>query len=80
MKSTLSVHEAAELMHVHANTVFKLIEEGAIPAAKIGRAYVMIYKDVMDYVEQMVIRQTAERMGSRPLRRARLSPHLLGQR
>jgi len=62
-KSTLSVPEASDMLNVHPNTVFKLIEAGALPAAKIGRAYVLLTKDVMQYLENLIIRQTAERVG-----------------
>ena len=71
-KPTLSVHETANMLNVHENTVFRLIESGALPAAKIGRAYVLLAKDVMAYVEKMVLQQTAARM--------RRSPHSVGQR
>ena len=68
---TLNVTEAASVLKVHPNTVFKLVEAGAIPAAKVGRAYVMLHRDVMAYVENQIIRQTAERMGGQPIRRRR---------
>ena len=45
VKSTLSVPEAGELMNVHINTVLKLIDAGTLPAAKIGRAYVLLVVD-----------------------------------
>jgi excisionase family DNA binding protein len=68
-KSTLTVPEAADLMNVHPNTVFKLIESGAIPAAKIGRAYVILTKDAMAYIEQLIVQQTNRRLGGLPVRR-----------
>lgn len=64
--STLNVHEAAQTLKVHENTILKLIESGAIPAAKIGRAYVMLTKDVMAYAETMIVQQTAARMRRSP--------------
>ena len=75
--STLTLHQAADLMNVHINTVTKLIISGDLPAAKIGRAYVILYKDAMDYIERMVIRQTAQRQTGGPVpkrqyRRSRL--------
>lgn len=76
--STLTTIEAAAMLNVHTNTLAKLIESGELPAAKIGRSYVMLYKDVMQYIENMVVRQTAERMGGRPIRRGR-SPQLVGK-
>ena len=59
----MSITAAAERMCVHANTVLKLIADGEIPAAKIGRAWVMLESDVMNYIEQQIVRQTAERRG-----------------
>ena len=67
----MNVLEVADMMNIHPNTVFKLIETGALPAAKIGRACVMLYQDVMNYIEKEVIRQTIERMGGGPIRRRR---------
>jgi excisionase family DNA binding protein len=77
-KPTLTVPEAADTLGVHPNTVFKLIESGALPAAKIGRAYIMLTVDVMTYIERQVMQQTAQRMGGQPVKRKR-SPELAGQ-
>ena len=63
MSNTLDIKSASELMNVHPNTVLDLIGKGALPAGKVGRAYVLLTKDVMAYVENLIIRQTAERMG-----------------
>lgn len=70
MNSTVDVEQAAELMKVHPKTVKDLISSGALPAAKIGRAYVLMTKDVLNYIEHMIVKQTAERMGT-PVRRLR---------
>ena len=59
--STLSVTEAAEMMKVHTSTVESLIHSCIIPAARIGRAYVMMERDVLNYIEQQVIQQTSQR-------------------
>lgn len=61
--STLSTLQAAELMNVHPKTVEDLIRQGTIPAAKIGRAWVMLERDVLRYVEDQIINQTAQRLG-----------------
>ncbi len=60
---TLSVPEAADVLKVHPKTVLELINAGAIPAAKIGRAFVMLTSDVLIYVKDQATRQTAERIG-----------------
>lgn len=59
---TLNVKTAAEVLQVHPNTVEGLIRSCALPAAKVGRSYVLLTKDVMAYIEHQVCRQTAERM------------------
>lgn len=60
--STVGVPEAAALMKVHANRVLELIAEGTLPAAKVGRAWVMLTRDVLTYVENQIIEQTSKRL------------------
>lgn len=62
--TTTDVEGAANILKVHPKTVLELIASGAIPAAKIGRAYAMMVKDVMDYLEQRIVAQTMDRMRS----------------
>lgn len=50
------------MMNVHPKTVTDHINSGALPAAKIGRAYVMLTSDVMALITRQVAEQTAERM------------------
>ena len=69
--STLTLQTASDLMNIHTKTALGLIARGELPACKVGRAYVILYKDVMTYIERLVVRQTAERMGGVPLRRGR---------
>ena len=64
--STCNIAEAARLMKVHEETVAEMIREHKLPAAKIGRAWVMLERDVLDYIEQQIRVQTAARLG-RPL-------------
>lgn len=80
--STLDVTGAADLMKIHPNTVLLMIEKGTLPAAKIGRAYVLLYKDVLAHIERQIVMQTAQRQGGpRPKRayrrRGTLSPELV---
>lgn len=76
MPNTVSIEEAAELMHTNRKTVEDLIHSCVIPAARIGRKYVMLTKDVMDYVENQIIAQTAERMRRPTITDARGRPRL----
>lgn len=60
---TLDVPGAAALMNIHPETALLLIGRGVLPAGKVGRAYVLLKKDVMAYVERVIAQQTAARMG-----------------
>lgn len=62
-RDTVGLDEAATIMKVHINTVMKLISAGVIPAAKVGRAWVMLRRDVLNYVEQQIRAQTSQRLG-----------------
>lgn len=63
--TTCNITEAARLLKVHEETVAELIRQHKLPAAKIGRAWVMLERDVMDYIERQIQLQTAERLGRR---------------
>jgi excisionase family DNA binding protein len=59
----MSVTQAAKTLCVHPNTVLKLIQECAIPAAQAGRAYFMRERDVLAYADKLITEQTNRRMG-----------------
>jgi excisionase family DNA binding protein len=61
---TVDIKEAASLLKVHHKTVEDLISAGAFPAGKVGRSYVMMTSDVLRYIEQIIVKQTADRMGT----------------
>ncbi len=63
MSVTVDAREAAHMLKVHYETVLDLIAKGTLPAAKVGRTYVMMTQDVIDYVQKSIEQQTAERMG-----------------
>ena len=60
--ATVDINGAAELLKVHPKTVLDLISAGVLPAARVGRAYVLLTKDVLDHITQQIINQTAERL------------------
>jgi len=62
MSPTVDLAGAADLMKIQPNTVVDHIRSGALPAAKIGRAYLMLTSDVMALITRQVAEQTAERM------------------
>jgi excisionase family DNA binding protein len=59
---TLDVQAAAKFLHIHPETVKERIKAGAIPAAKAGRAYVMLRCDLEAYLRQLIDAQTKARM------------------
>lgn len=61
--TTLNLVQTANVLKVHTNTVMRLILDGTLPAAKIGRAYVLMEKDVVAFVDAQVAKQTTERRG-----------------
>lgn len=62
--STETIQTAAGLLKVHPKTVLDMISSCELPAAKVGRAYVILTSDVMAYIERAVVQQTAKRMRS----------------
>lgn len=60
---TVNVKQAASMMGVHYETVLDMISEGKLPAAKIGRAFILLTRDVCDYIECQITSQTASRLG-----------------
>ncbi len=71
MSTTLDIQGAANLLKIHPVTVTRLIRDGRIPAARIGRAYVVLERDVMSYLERQITAQTATRSEGMPTRAAR---------
>ncbi len=73
---TLDVRGAAALMNIHVKTVLDLINQGVLPAGKVGRAYVLMKKDVLAHIERVILQQTAARMGGEPLRKRTRRPSI----
>lgn len=60
---TVDLAGAAAIMKVHPNTVTDSIKSGELPAAKVGRGWVMMTRDVVALVERRIVQQTCARMG-----------------
>lgn len=60
-KETFSLTESAEYLNTSAETLEELIDTGAIPAGRIGKAYVLHIADLREYLRAEIERQTAER-------------------
>lgn len=61
-KPTLSTNEAAELMNVGPQYVLDLIDAGVLNAAKLGKGYTLMTRDVLAYIEKQIAEQAAKRM------------------
>jgi excisionase family DNA binding protein len=70
-KPTLSTAEAADLMHVTRQQVLDLIDAGVLNAAKLGKGYTLMTRDVLAYIEKQIAEQTAKRMRRPKLEEAR---------
>ena len=64
--STLDLRGAAALMNVHPRTVEAMARDGRLPAAKIGRAYVLLERDILAFIERTIACQTAKRGADKP--------------
>ena len=60
---TVDVRGAASMMNVHQQTVLDMIAAGDLPAARLGRSYVLLTRDVLAHIERAIQQQTAQRMG-----------------
>lgn len=61
MSRTLDLNECAEFLNVHETTAQELASAGILPGAKIGRAWVFLEEDLVEYVRSEVRRQRAAR-------------------
>jgi excisionase family DNA binding protein len=61
-KPTVSTTEAAELMNVGPQYVLDLIDAGVLNAAKLGKGYTLMTRDVLAYIEKQIAEQAAKRM------------------
>jgi len=57
---TLSVDEAAELLHVHRVTLLEKARRGEIPGGKIGRRWVFIDVDLLEYLRSQYPRRALQ--------------------
>lgn len=55
---TRNVEQAAAMLFTHRNSICELIAQGAIPAAKVGRSYVMKTSDILAFLDAVVAHQT----------------------
>ena len=52
---------AAEILGIHRNEVYALIDAGKLPAARISKPWTLRRQDCIDYLNAEIDRQTRER-------------------
>jgi excisionase family DNA binding protein len=68
MMKTYDIIEAAEFLKVDRTTALELAGLGELPGAKIGRAWVFMESDLVDYLRDKVRRQTNQRREDQDVR------------
>lgn len=58
---TLDIDECAEFLKINRTTASELAASGELPGAKIGRAWVFIEEDLVEYLRGKVRQQQRER-------------------
>lgn len=61
MEESMNSEECAAFLHIHENTLMHLISTGEIPAAKIGKCWVFLKGDVVEYLRKQIRTSTAAR-------------------
>lgn len=58
---TLNIKECAEFFKINLITAYEMAARGELPGAKIGRAWVFLEDDLVEYLRREVRRQQQER-------------------
>ncbi|MDR2836977.1 MAG: helix-turn-helix domain-containing protein [Azonexus sp.] len=59
---TLDINGCAEFLKINTTTASELAAAGKLPGAKIGRAWVFLLDDLVDYLRTEVRRQQSQRL------------------
>ncbi len=58
---TYDIHEAADFLKVDRTTALELAAGGTLPGAKVGRAWVFMEDELINYLRDVTRKQTQER-------------------
>ncbi|NVH74784.1 helix-turn-helix domain-containing protein [Paraburkholderia sp. JPY432] len=64
MTRTFDIDECADFLKVERKTALKLAQQGDLPGARIGRAWVFLEDDVVEYLRVQVRHQMVERQNN----------------
>lgn len=74
---TYDINETAEFLKVDRATALGLAGSGELPGAKVGRAWVFLESDLVDYLRDRVRRETTERKEETALRQRKSKEPLI---
>jgi excisionase family DNA binding protein len=74
--NTLDINECAEFLKVNKNTASELAAKGMLPGAKIGRAWVFLEDELVEYLRSETRNQQRRRQSDFEDSRKYLSPEL----
>ncbi len=74
---TYDINEAADFLKVDRATALERAASGELPGAKIGRAWVFLESDLVEYLRDKVRRQTTERKEETALKERRSKEPLM---
>lgn len=60
-EESFGVEEAGAFLNICRNSVLKLADSGELPGAKIGKEWVFLKSDVVDYLKRQIRAQSAAR-------------------
>lgn len=63
-QDTLDASSAAAILHADVETVLTLARKGELPGAKIGKSWVFLRTDILDFLRERVRHDTALRLQS----------------
>ncbi len=72
--NTLNLEETARFLKVHTETVSRLAKTGQLPGAKIGRAWVFLEEDLIEYLREQIQAQQTMRVEQSEVRDLTDSP------
>jgi len=61
---TLDIDECAEFLKVNSTDVSEMVGTGELPGARIGRSWVFLEEDLVDYVRTQIRNQRRERQSA----------------
>lgn len=74
--NTLDINECAEFLKINKNTASELAAKGMLPGAKIGRAWVFLEDELVEYLRSETRNQQRRRQSDFEDTRKYLSPEL----